>query len=50
MADLINLIMAEGGPSTDYKIVIAGVNVLPLGVRLDVTHLPTGKKALLVVP
>ena len=50
MTDLINLILTGGGPSTDYRIVVVELNVLPLGVQLEVTHLPTGEKALLVVP
>ncbi|MEX0272308.1 hypothetical protein AB3R30_24645 [Leptolyngbyaceae cyanobacterium UHCC 1019] len=50
MTDLINLILAHGGASTDYRIVIAGVNVFPLGVRLEVTHLKSKESAVLVVP
>lgn len=50
MNDLINLILKHGGSSTDYRIVIAGVNVLPLGVRLEVIHLKSKEQAVLVVP
>jgi len=50
MDELIKLILERKGKSTDYRIVIKGVNVLPLGVKLEVIHLPSSDHALLVVP
>lgn len=50
MNDLINLVLKHKGKSTDYRIVIAGVSVFPLGVRLEVVHLASKDNAMLVVP
>jgi hypothetical protein len=50
MDELIKLILSHKGKSTDYRIVIKGINVLPLGVQLDIIHLPTNDNATLIVP
>lgn len=50
MDDLIKLILAHKGKSTDYRIVIKGLHVLPLGVQLDIIHLPSDDHATLIVP
>ena len=50
MDELIKLILQHKGKSTDYRIVIKGVQMLPLGVELEVQHLPSSDRALLVVP
>jgi transposase len=34
----------------DYRIVIKGLHVLPVGVELDIIHLPTNDHATLIVP
>jgi hypothetical protein len=48
--NLIRLILAHQGKSTDYRIVIKGVHVLPIDVELDIIHLPTSDHTTLVVP
>ncbi|WP_181314456.1 hypothetical protein [Phormidesmis priestleyi] len=50
MDKLIQMIVAHKGQSTDYRIVIKGVHVFPLGVELDIIHLPSNEHATLVVP
>jgi hypothetical protein len=50
MDELIKLILTHKGKSTDYRILIKGVQVMPIGVELEITHLPSGDHALLVVP
>jgi hypothetical protein len=50
MDELIKLILAHKGKSTDYRIVIKGVRVSPLGVELEIIHLLTKDSTMLVVP
>lgn len=50
MDKLIQLILKHKGNSTDYRIEIVGVKVLPIGVELKITHLPTSDNANLIVP
>lgn len=50
MDGLINLILKHKGKSTDYRIEIVGLKVLPPGVELKVTHLPTPESVTLIVP
>lgn len=50
MDELIRLILQHKGKSTDYRIVIREVQMFPLGVELEVQHLLSSDRALLVVP
>ncbi len=50
MNDFIQLILKHKGTSTDYRIEIAGLKVLPPGVELKITYLPSKESIRLVVP
>jgi hypothetical protein len=50
MDDLIKLIIKHEGRSTDYRIEITGIKVLPPGVELKITHLESKDNVELVVP
>lgn len=50
MDGLIKLILDHKGKSTDYRIQIKGVRVLPLGVELKIIHLASQDSATLAVP
>jgi hypothetical protein len=50
MNDLIQLILKHQGNSTDYRIEIEGVRVVPLGVELKITHLPSKEQIEVAVP
>lgn len=50
MDELIKLILKHKGKSTDYRIEIAGLQIIPPGVKLKITHLVSKEQVKLVVP
>jgi hypothetical protein len=50
MNELIQLILKHQGTPNDYRIEVEGVRVMPLGVELKITHLPSQEQIEIAVP